>query len=83
MEHYLPGDRVETPRGRGTVVMDRQSWDHDVCDAGWTHAAGGQPPRYITVLLDASPGDNALRQREVTFLPGEVSYLPQLASCDP
>jgi len=72
----IPGDRVRTPRGDGRVVMDRQSFDMDICDAAWHHAAGGQPPRWITVALDHDGG-------EMTFLPTEVTALAMAGSCDP
>lgn len=74
--HLLPGDRVDTERGYGTVVLDQQDWSMDVCDAAWHHAAGGQPPRWITVRLDRDGG-------EMTFLPGEVRRLAQAGTCDP
>jgi hypothetical protein len=72
---FLPGDRVETPHGRGRVLLDVQDWSMGEVTMDWHHAAGGQPPRHITVELDGGG--------EVTVTPAEIRALAQAGMCDP
>jgi hypothetical protein len=67
----MPGDRVRTPRGYGTVTRILRDWDQGICDAAWAYEP---PPRYQVRLFaggeDVFPGADLVR-------------LPAAGTCDP